>query len=96
MELTELTTFAGLAVAVMLIFEAAKRVLKWSPELLDRFGVLVSVGIGVALAVPAALLTTSGIVDAPTVGQAIMNGVMAGLAAVGIFKGAQASPLPIG
>lgn len=93
MDVPDLATFAGLSLATMLIFEAAKRLLHWDAPTLDRFGVVVAMGIGVALAVPAAFV---GSVDANTIFNAVLRGLFAGLMAVGIYKGAQASPLPIG
>jgi len=95
MELTDLATFTGLATATMLIFEAAKRLLHWEPAMLDRFGVLVSCAIGLALAVPYAFVAGAA-VDGTVIFTAVLNGLFAGLFAVGIYKGAQASPLPIG
>lgn len=96
MELAELATFAGLSTAVMLLFEAAKRVLAWDAATLDRFGVLISVGIGLAISVPVAFVGGVAADVATQAFTAVVNGVFAGLFAVGIYKGAQASPLPIG
>jgi hypothetical protein len=79
----------------MLIFEAAKRILNWDAATLDRFGVLVSCGIGLALAVPVALVGGASLTP-EAIFAAVLNGLFAGLFAVGIYKGAQASPLPIG
>jgi hypothetical protein len=90
MELEAIGTLAGLSTVVFLVFEVVKRALRWSPDLLDRFGALVSIGLGLLIGVPVALYLGSD----PA--QAAINGLFAGLSAMGIYQAAKASPLPIG
>jgi len=90
MSLPELLTLTGLSVAVSVVFELGKKVLKPAPEQLDRFGALAAIGLGIAIGGGAAF------VQGADVFAAVTNGILAGLAAVGLYKAAAASPLPIG
>ncbi|HEX9762043.1 MAG TPA: hypothetical protein VGA97_02990 [Acidimicrobiia bacterium] len=90
MGLTDLLTLAGLSLAVAAVFEVGKKVVKPSPEHLDRFGALAAILLGVGIGGGAAALQNADVV------LAITNGILAGLSAVGLYKAAAASPLPIG
>ena len=75
-----LLTIGGNAIVVGIAVELIKRTLALTPELQDRFGPLLSVGLGIGTAVVAALLTG---VD---LAAAVLTGFMAGAVASGVYS----------
>jgi len=86
----DLVTLAGLSLAVSAVFEIGKRLVKPTDAQLDRFGALAAILLGIAIGGGAALVQGADALPA------IVNGILAGLGAVGLYKAASASPLPIG
>ena len=75
-----LLTIGGNAIVVGIAVELIKRTLALAPELQDRFGPLLSVGLGIALAGAAAFLTAADI------SAGILTGFMAGAVASGVYS----------
>lgn len=80
MDIASLLTLGGLAAAVAIVFEAIKRMAGFSPAFMDRFGPLMAIALGIALGGGAAFLQHADIV------QAVINGVLAGLSATGLYN----------
>ncbi len=80
-----LTTVAGAAVVVSLLFEVLKRAIRPSPDVLDRFGALAAMALGVVVVLVASFVL--GLIgDGASLVAAILNGISAGLMAIGMFK----------
>lgn len=75
-----LLTIGGNAIVVGIAVELIKRTLALTPELQDRFGPLLSVGLGIATAIGAAFLTGGDIASAS------LTGFMAGAVASGVYS----------
>lgn len=78
-----LTTVAGLAIVVAILVGVVRKAAKLSGETMDQWGAVLSMGIGVVLAIAAAL--TLHVEGGPDLFQAILNGIFGGLAASGGF-----------
>ena len=78
-----LTTVAGITVVTWALMYVVVRAAAFTQATLDRFGPLLAVGIAVVVAVLAVVV---GIVNPGRAdfGQAIVNGLFAGLAAIGV------------
>lgn len=79
--IAQLTTVAGLTTATALLSELFWRTVAVSPATKDRFGPLVAVLIGVGAGVVAGALLGQNRLD---LAQTVVNGVMGGLAAMGV------------
>ena len=81
--LASLQTVAGATILTWALMYVIVRALALTADALDRFGALLAVLIGVVVTVAAVAL---GVVNAaaPDFGQAVVNGIFAGLAAVGV------------
>lgn len=97
LSLATLATLAGITLAVVLTMKLIKPLI-WpdsnpnSPAAQDRFGGVVAVIVGEAWAIIAIIglhLQTSA-----EIGQTLINGFLAGLAAVGLYTGAKRLTLP--
>lgn len=82
MELTELLTQAGAAAFVILVLQITKPALGLAQETWQRFGALISVGIGIAT-VNAANLAAGLSLSVP---EATFTGVFAGATAAGLYQ----------
>lgn len=76
-----LTTVAGLALVTGLVVILIRNAWRPTPEQSDRFLPVVSVGVGVALAIIASLVL--GLTQSVDLFQAVINGLVAGLGASG-------------
>jgi uncharacterized YccA/Bax inhibitor family protein len=88
----QLTTVAGVTIAVVAILAVLMPILNLSTEQANRFGPLLAVGVGIVIAIVA----TWTIVDGPTKQHflsAVINGLFAGLAAVGTHQFAKKTVL---
>lgn len=80
-----LTTIAGAAIIVMVLFEVLKRAIRPDPDALDRFGPLAAIGLGVVIILLASF--AFGLIgDGASLFVAVYNGAMSGLIAIGFFK----------
>lgn len=80
-----LTTVAGAAIVVTVLFEVLKRAIKPSPDTLDRFGPLAAIALGIIVVI-AASFAFNVIADGAGLFVAAYNGAMSGLVAIGFFK----------
>jgi len=82
--LASLTTVAGAAILVSVLLQfAVLPVLNLSPATRDRFGPLIAIVVGVIVVEIATLTVVTG-ATRQDVGQGLLNGIFAGLAAIGI------------
>lgn len=91
--LLQLTTVAGIASGTTLLSELLWRTAAASDAIKERFGPIVAVAIGVVLAIVASLLLGFGGTD---LAQAIVNGVVGGLTAIGIHDVLSSRPPALG
>lgn len=77
----QLTTVAGIATATALLSELIWRTTASAAATVSRFGPVVAVGLGIVLATGAGILLGQGHLD---IAQDGINGVVGGLAAMGI------------
>lgn len=77
----QLTTVAGIGIATSLLSELVWRTTQSANATVERFGPVVAVGLGIVLAVGAGVLLGQGQLDLV---QSGINGVVGGLAAMGI------------
>jgi len=85
MQLTDLLTVGGLALVVTIVVQLAKGFVA------ERFVPLFAVSAGIAVGV---LVTYAlGLLSVETVAQAILTGILAGAAAIGIYEVAPRSVL---
>lgn len=83
--LEALTTVAGAAIAVAVLFEVLKRALNPDPVVLDRFGPVAAMVLGVVVVLFASLVLN--VIHTPAdIGNIVLNGCGAGLMAIGFFK----------
>jgi len=81
-ELAELLTQAGASAFVILVLQIVKPAMDLAPETWDRFGALISVGLGI-VTVHAANLAAASPLD---VVSATLTGILAGAAASGLYQ----------
>lgn len=82
---TALATVSGAAAATTITFEFfVKRPLGLAPAFLDRFGPAIAILIAFAWAIVGTLLTTPALSPATAV-QALLTGMVAGLASQGLY-----------
>ena len=79
--IAQLTTVAGIAAATTLLDELIWHTAAVAAAVKDRFGPAVAVGSGVVLGIVAGVLLGQGQLD---LAQDVVNGVIGGLAAIGI------------
>ena len=86
MTVADLLTLGGLAIATSLVFSLVKRMWQPDPDTLDRFGPAIAILLGLMLGGGAALSQQADIA------QAAINGVLAGLSAMGMYDIASRTP----
>jgi hypothetical protein len=80
----QLLTVGGNAAVTALICELFWRTLAPAPAVVDRFGPIVAVGTGIALSLVALAVTAAGGVPYASVVDAVLVGLVGGLAAAGV------------
>lgn len=96
-DLGSLATSAGVAVAVFAVLSFLMPALNLSPDHANRFGPLIAVLVGVAIATVAAVLGLGAFDPALDLGQrifaAVLTGMVGGLQAIGIHQGVKKTVL---
>ena len=91
MEVKDVLTIGGASIITVILVEAVKRALGWEkrPDLSDRFGLLLSLAIGVGTVQVFNWLAVADLrVDVAT---ALLVGLLAGASAAGIYSGTSAA-----
>jgi hypothetical protein len=80
-----LATTAGAVILVVALIQVIRNLLAFTDAQIKRFGPTLAIALGLVIAIPAALYAGAD------PGQAVVNGIMAGLAAMGLYDaGSQA------
>ena len=83
--LQALTTVAGATVLTAVIVQLILPLFSFAPATQDRVGPLIAVAIGILVVLVATFTVVSGVGKADVV-QGVVNGIFAGLAAIGVHN----------